>query len=333
MKLFNIDRTILLGLVLTLTFLFVPPAVFSQAEKLGAVQYTPVKGWKKTAKDNMVSFSELNEATGKFCIITLYGATPSTGKPEGDFVRDWNERVVKTLGAQGEPKTETEAADGWTMIAGGTSVDYQGTKALVFLSVMSGHGKTVSVLGLLNDEVYLPKIVAFNTSIDVDKTVAAVTPTQTAAPAQVVNGKLVIPPISRQLSLADIAGEWGQNDGINTRYVYRDTGGYAGYDSLHFTDKMTFTARGEFHSDFFSLQNSTKIKEQSSGTVAVDGRMLYIKQQGKLRKYVIRGWLELPDITILEVCGPWFNDDVIPAAIFTDPNQGANLDKKFVRKK
>jgi hypothetical protein len=52
-----------------------------------------------------------------------------------------------------------------------------------------------------------------------------------------------------------------------------------------------------------------------------------------VRKYVIRGWLELPDMTILEVCGPWYNDDVIPAEIFSNPNQGANLNSKWVRKK
>ena len=38
-------------------------------------------------------------------------------------------------------------------------------------------------------------------------------------------------------------------------------------------------------------------------------------------------------MTILEVCGPWYDDDVIPPDIFTNPDQGANLDKKWVRKK
>lgn len=55
--------------------------------------------------------------------------------------------------------------------------------------------------------------------------------------------------------------------------------------------------------------------------------------QNNVRKYVVRGWLELPDITILEVCGPWYGDDVIPAEILSNPQQGANLNKKWVRKK
>jgi hypothetical protein len=56
-------------------------------------------------------------------------------------------------------------------------------------------------------------------------------------------------------------------------------------------------------------------------------------RQTNTAKYVIRGWLELPDMTVLEVCGPWYDDDVIPQEIFNNPNQGANLNKKWVRKK
>jgi hypothetical protein len=45
------------------------------------------------------------------------------------------------------------------------------------------------------------------------------------------------------------------------------------------------------------------------------------------------GWLELPDMTILEVCGPWYSDQEIPSEIFTNPDQGANLNSRWVRKK
>src|SRR5688572_7790774 len=106
MNLFSIDRTILLGLVLTVTFLMVPPAVFGQSEKLGTVNYTPPKGWKKTTKENIITFSEVDEAAGKFGIITIYGATPGSGNPKSDFAREWNNLVVKPWGAEGNPKTE-----------------------------------------------------------------------------------------------------------------------------------------------------------------------------------------------------------------------------------
>src|SRR5688500_110678 len=84
-------------------------AVLAQKESFGAVKYTPLKGWTKTQNENAVNFSEINQATGKFCLITLYGVTASTGAPERDFAGAWNDRVVK-LGAQANPKTETVTA-------------------------------------------------------------------------------------------------------------------------------------------------------------------------------------------------------------------------------
>ncbi|MGQ0543486.1 MAG: hypothetical protein ACT4O9_16845 [Blastocatellia bacterium] len=45
------------------------------------------------------------------------------------------------------------------------------------------------------------------------------------------------------------------------------------------------------------------IKEKTSGSFAITGRIMVIKQSN-IAKYVIRGWLELPDMTILEICGP-----------------------------
>lgn len=164
-------------LVLTAFLLLTPQMAFCQTEKLGSVSFTPLKGWTKTARENTVAFSKLDEATGKFCIITLYGATPGTGSAPSDFKREWNNLAVKPLGAEANPKTETQAADGWTAIAAGSVVDSQGSKAAAFLTVFSGFGKTVSVLGVFNDESYLTTLVAFSSSLDIEKEAIAVSPT------------------------------------------------------------------------------------------------------------------------------------------------------------
>lgn len=156
--------------------LFLSHTVMAQKESFGAVKYTPPKGWTKTQNENAVTFSEINQATGKFCIITLYGVTASTGAPERDFAGVWNNRVEKILGAQANPKTETVSAEGWTLTVGGSQIDFQGNKALAFLSVVSGYGKAVSVLGVLSDETYLPQLQGFVGSIEVDKSAAMLTP-------------------------------------------------------------------------------------------------------------------------------------------------------------
>lgn len=155
----------------------VPQTAFCQTEKLGIVRYIPPPGWNKTqTRENVIAFSSLNQTTGGFCIITLYGATPSAGNPQSEFTKEWDNLVVQPLKAEANPKTETESADGWTAIAGGAAVEFQGSKALAFLTVFSGFGKTVSVLGVLNDQAYSTQLRAFAAGIEMDKTVAAAVP-------------------------------------------------------------------------------------------------------------------------------------------------------------
>jgi len=95
---------------------------------------------------------------------------------------------------------------------------------------------------------------------------------------------------------------------------------------------MTFTASGGYADDFFGLENGRKIKENTTGTVSIVGRVLTITHRNKA-KYVIRGWQEFANMTVLNVCGPWYDDQPIPETVFTIPNSSVNLDKTWVRKK
>lgn len=332
-----LNKTII-GLISGLLFfLLIPPSAICQTENLGVIKYAPVKGWTKTAKEHAVVFSAVDQTKGIFCFITLYAAAVSDSTPQKDFAREWKSRVVQPWNADANPKTEIEKVGGWTAVAGGGQIDFQGNKAFAFLSVLSGFGKTVSVLAILNDNSYLPPFQAFVESLDVDKTVpAGSAKAATSASASTFQrddfGRIIIPLPTRQLTIADLAGQWGEAANFHQRYVYRDSGNYAGTDSLTFKSKMTLTADGGFYNDFYAIQNGKLIKEKTGGAFSISGRILGIKHRN-LAKYVIRGWLELPDMTVLEVCGPWYDDDPIPAEIFNNPVQGANLNQQWVRKK
>ncbi|HLA94827.1 MAG TPA: hypothetical protein VK612_03835 [Pyrinomonadaceae bacterium] len=124
-------------LLAPLVFLFATSS-FGQVEKLGIVQYTPVSGWTKTPKENVVAFSRMDQSAGTFCIITLYGATPGTGTSQGDFTREWNNLVVTTFAKADKPTTETSNSEGWTIQAGGAAVEGDLGKAAAFLTVIRG---------------------------------------------------------------------------------------------------------------------------------------------------------------------------------------------------
>jgi hypothetical protein len=327
-------KTIAVALLLLLTL--TAQTVSSQTDKLGIVQYTPVNGWTKTLKPNVVAFSESDSATGKFCIITLYGASPGTGNPQSDFAREWNSLVVKPFKAEASPKTGMASAEGWTAIGGGSEVEAETGKVVAFLTVISGFGKVVSVLGLFNDQAYAGKVDSFISAIELDETSAPANNTAAAAPPTLdSDGNLVIPQPTRQLTIADLVGKWGDNPGrIATTYVNRSDGTHAGTDSLHFTSTWTIDKSGRYTNDFFEVRNGKKLRDVTTGTITIAGRLISIKHKGTA-KYVIRGWLELPDMTVLKVAGPWYDDQEIPEKFFNDFGEDSRffLTTKWVRKK
>ena len=186
MKLLVKSRRMFLGF-----FVLTALGSFTQAgsaqETLGTVSYAAPTGWTKTTKTNIVAFSKVDPVTGKFCIITLYGATPGTGKPASDFKREWANLVLKNMKADAEPKTESAIENGWTATGGGSEVETDGTKAFALLTVISGGGRTVSVLGVFNDPVYIPELAEFSDSIMLGAATAAApsapTSERPAAPA------------------------------------------------------------------------------------------------------------------------------------------------------
>lgn len=331
-------RSFLALCILAAIFLCIPQTAVAQSEKLGIVTYTPPLGWNKTqTQPNVIAFSIRNQTTGAFCIITLYGATPGTGNPQSDFARDWNKLVVQTMNAEANPQTASEeAGDGWTGIGGGGAVELGGTKGIAFLTVISGFGKAISVLGVTNDQAYVPQFQTFITGIEMDKTVATANNAITANPPMLdSDGNLVIPQPTRQLTIADLVGAWGDNPGrIATTYVNRSDGTYAGTDSLHFTSNWTIDRNGSYTNDFFEVRNGKKLRDITTGTITIAGRLISIRHKGTA-KYVVRGWLELPNMTILKVAGPWYDDQAIPERIFTDFSEDSRfiLTTKWVRKK
>lgn len=187
MKLPESTHKLVLGFfVVVVAGLFIPQTAFGQTEKLGIVKYTPPPGWTKTQKqENVIAFSTVNKKTGEFCIITIYGAKPGTGNPQIDFAQEWNNLVVQNMKAEANPEAVTQTVDGWTILAGGSTVEGEFGKAIAFLTVRSGFGKTVSVLAVFNDPAYVKQVDAFINGMELDKTVAAANITTAGNPAAI----------------------------------------------------------------------------------------------------------------------------------------------------
>ncbi|MDQ6788106.1 MAG: hypothetical protein M3033_14980 [Acidobacteriota bacterium] len=170
------SKIILALFIAQILCLFIPQIIFGQTETFDIVQYTPPKGWTKTPKDGSITFSDNNKTTNGFCLITVYASTASEGNPQKDFTNRWNDLAVKLLKAEANPKTETQSADGWTITAGVSQIDVDGTKSFALLTVFSGFGKTVSVLAVFNDESYMTQLGTFTAGIELNKTAQTTKP-------------------------------------------------------------------------------------------------------------------------------------------------------------
>ena len=201
MKITKISNRIIFGLFAALTLsLFIPQTVFCQKEKLGIVKYTPPKGWTKDAEENMVTFSEANETTGKFCVIVLHGAIASTGNPNKDFAGVWSGVAKEFKTAANPRRLPPVSGGGWTRIAGGLKIKHKGRNTTIILTVFSGFGKTVSVLALSDDQFYRAQIEAFIEGVSVDETTVPPPTTGSNIQSNSVTGKPAVSDTSAQSS-------------------------------------------------------------------------------------------------------------------------------------
>ena len=160
-------------------------------------------------------------------------------------------------------------------------------------------------------------------------------PAATAAPA-IANGRLVVPPLDHKVALAELAGEWRQDDSVTTRYVSASTGAYAGFDSIATTEHWTLDGKGGVFSSFLATVagngGARQIKEKKGGTVTLaPSNVITLHWKGAAEQhYLLRGWVELPTMTVMTLNGPWYQGGV-PADVLADPHKGFNLDQHWVR--
>jgi hypothetical protein len=264
--------------------LSVPQSAFCQTETLDIIQYMPPKGWTKTPKEGVMVFSDINQSTHGFCILTVYASTASAGSPQKDFANEWNELIVRPFKAEANPKTETQTQDGWTSMAGAAQIEMEGRKSYVIMTVFSGYGKTASVYALLNDQSYLPQLDAFMASIKLDKTKASSNPTPTIqnndpfpdrpgyAPQKPLSGTL-----NATITMADLVGTWDHGAGSVQTYIDSNTGDYSHTATSFYGEQFLIKSDGTFEYKFVGRSNNTTVRESDSGSVILSGSFITIK--------------------------------------------------------
>jgi hypothetical protein len=305
-----------------------PAAAEPAARSFDRVTYTAPPGWTvDSSKAGFVSVARVGKAD--YCMVAIYASTPASGDLAGSFAAEWQAVALRTVDPVGAPAASETTIGGARALLGGTPAAIQGTPVVAMLMVVDAGTRVVPILLLSTSmeafATYTDDVQRLLGSLVVRRAEAAAP----HAPAD-GDGKLVIPPLTRPLTVAELAGEWKKEDRITTTYVDRHSGAYVGEDNLAFRVTWTITASGAITTDFFGIRNGKKIVEKQVGTIriATDGVLDLGIGSGR---YLIRGWLDLPAMSILKIVGPF--DAEIPADVRSNPAKAWNLEQHWVRVK
>ncbi|MFL6469027.1 MAG: hypothetical protein ACJ72Z_13800 [Pyrinomonadaceae bacterium] len=155
-------------LILAFSLFSIAPAL-AQTEKLGPIKFTSPRGFEKRELKDAVVFSRVDRWAGRFCYITLHAAGSSEGSAKKDFAKEWAETVVKPWGALTTPETETELIKGWMLTSGEGEIYVTGNRAIAYLTVLTGYGKSIGLLGILNDNTCRNSIQSVAEGLDIEK--------------------------------------------------------------------------------------------------------------------------------------------------------------------
>ena len=154
----------------------------AQTETFDIATYKAPKGWEKTTKEGVVSYSTSDETKGSYCIISVYASSATVGNAGEEFMDEWKEFVATPFEIIQDPETEKTEDDGWEIISGGANFTSNEMSNLALLTTFIGYGRTTSVLSLTNDESHQKDIEDFLSNIDIKKTATKTTAANSTAP-------------------------------------------------------------------------------------------------------------------------------------------------------
>ena len=290
---------------------------------LDLATFTPPPGWqidrRGTGAGEFVVVSKA--AAGTYCSVAIFHSTDAAASLEASFASEWTRVALATIDPVPAPRIAISQVGALRVAVGAAASTAHGQPIMGLLFVVDAGVRVVSVLAVSPSfaslEPYRPEMDTILGTLSVQRVELPAQTTPAAARPQV--------------TVADLAGDWGRNDGINTRYVDAHTGTYAGTDSIHFTESWTIGADGTIALDFLGIHNGRRISEATTGTVTLSPDGILVIRKPNEQRFVLRGWETAGDTTVMTLNGPWYGS--IPADVLANPAIGANLDQRWVRRR
>lgn len=143
---------------------------YAQKETFDLITYTPLNGWTKDEKKNVIGYSKIDKKTKTWCQIGVYRSTTSKGSIEKDIESEWKDLAVKQYNITDTMQvTGTKKADEWEIKTASGKFTFNNQPAAVLLTTFSGYNRCVSIIATTNSQRFLETIENFVRDIDVKK--------------------------------------------------------------------------------------------------------------------------------------------------------------------
>jgi len=299
------------------------------------VTYQPPDGFAVdgSATDHVV----LARATDKtYCVIAIYASAAAGADLDASFASQWTQVALHTIDNVAAPAATRSPLGNARGAIGAAASTVQGKPVIAMLTVIDAGASVQSILVLTPDAEGLQACTPALQGLLKTLSVRRVEPAESTPPPP-DSAPRRVPAPTRPLTLKDVAGTWKHDDSALTRYVSTTTGAYAGFDSIATREAWTIAAKGTVDIDFLGTTAGTggarQLSEKRTAAISIADGVLSIKfkkGEGADQRYLIRGWLVGPDVTLLVINGPWY--DSIPDDVRRDPSIGTNLDQTWVRR-
>jgi hypothetical protein len=142
------------------------------SETFDIATFQPPKDWTKKPGQDSVGFFIEDKASGAYCAIVLVRSFPGPGNPKENFDAAWKNLVKETVNVAAAPQMfPSNNLDDLALEGGFAPFEKDGEKQVAMLYTISGYGKMVNVMIIMNTQTYQKYISAFVASIKLEKPV------------------------------------------------------------------------------------------------------------------------------------------------------------------
>jgi hypothetical protein len=310
--------------------LAVATPAYAVTKTLDIVTYQAPAGWKIEEGPGHVQLSYTEE--GSFCLIGIYKSTDARAEMPTNFASEWKHIVSATFDPPLPAVTPKKVKVGNVEALWAAANVKKGEKDFwAQLFVLDAGAKVTSIMILTYNEesfdAYRRAVEPMLAHMEIKKVERTGAPPEAPPPPPVP--KLQVPPPPKKLTLADIAGEWKEDDSVLTDYDKAKIRTIADYEAVPSRAKFTVTAKGAVTLETVAKEGAPPQTATGKATLTPD-KVLTLKTKGLTPQiYVVRGLLIDPSLVVLKLNGPWMGD--VPMDVKADPTKGPSLDHYWVK--